>query len=43
VQQTKHDGSFEDATEGDTILLIEKNPCPTQENLPNTVKGLKFE
>ncbi len=32
VQQTKHDGNFEDATKGDTIPFIEKNPCPTQEN-----------
>lgn len=42
LQQTKHDGNFEDATKGDTIPFIEKNPSPIQENLPNTVKGFKF-
>lgn len=42
VQQKKHDGNFEDVTEGDTIPLTEKNLNSTQENLPNTVKGLKF-
>jgi hypothetical protein len=42
VQQTKHDGNFEDVTEGDTIPFTEKNLNSTQENLPNIVKGLKF-
>jgi len=42
VQQKKHDGNFEDVTEGDTIPLTENNLNSTQKNLPNTVKGLKF-
>jgi hypothetical protein len=42
VPQTEHDGNFEDAIEGHTIPFIEKNPSPTQDNLPNIVKGLKF-